>query len=66
MEDESWVLNQKENIIDRKMGRSLAILSEKNKSILENRHKGKLFLSKLQSLHYELKSFMNHAKYQSW
>lgn len=42
MEGESWVLNQKENTIDRQMGRSLAILSEKNKSILENRHRGKL------------------------
>lgn len=29
MEGESWVLNQKENSIDRQMDRSLAILSEK-------------------------------------
>lgn len=33
MEDESWVFEHEENIIYRKLGRSLAILSEKKKSI---------------------------------
>lgn len=66
MEDESWVLNQKENIIYRKMGRSLAILSEKRNPFCKTDTKAGSFLNKLQSLCYKLKSVMNHVKYQSW
>lgn len=66
MEDESWILNQKENIIYRKMGRSLAILSEKRNLFCKTDTKADSFLKKLQNLHYKRKSFMNYIKYQSW